>query len=256
MRKPQPEHPPKLLGRLDSRSMPRAPLLLLLLTAPLALARAQAPHITPYGDPSVNSDTIYRLAVNAADYPGQAFVVLLDDGVARFEADGRSSRTYRQVVQVLTQEGVERWGEQSFTYVRGRERLTVNWIRVLRPNGSLISAEPTHEQESLAPVALQAPVYSDARVRRATLGGVAPGTLVDYSYTIERLQPPVPGDFYAAWSVTPGPFTRRSRYIVDLPLGLAARIQQHNVRFAPRTVEARGRGDEAGHPAPPGSAQH
>ena len=241
MRKPQPEHPPKLLGRLHSCSMPRAALLLLLFTAPLALARAQAPRITPYGDPSVNSDTIYRLAVNPADYPDQAFVVLLDDGVARFEADGRSTRTYRQVVQVLTQEGVERWGEQSFTYVRGRERLTVNWIRVLRPNGSLVSAEPTHEQESLAPVALQAPVYSDARVRRATLGGVAPGTLVDYSYTIERLQPALAGDFYVAWSVTPGPFTRRSRYIVDLPLGLAARIQQHNVRFAPRTVEAHGR---------------
>src|SRR3989442_5625546 len=219
----------------------RAPLLVILLPGFISAALAQAPRITPSGDPSVQTDTIYRLAVNPADYPDQSFVYLLDDGVVRFEADGRGSRTYRQVVQVLTEEGAERWGEQTFSYVRGRERLTVNWIRVVRPNGEVISAQPTHEQESLAPVALQAPVYSDSRVRRVTLGGVTPGTLVDYSFTIERLQPILPGDFYAGWSVTTGRPTRRSRYVVDLPATSAPRIQEHNVRFPRRVVEGHGR---------------
>jgi hypothetical protein len=63
---------------------------------------AQAPKITPKGDPSVRSDTIYSLAVKASDYPEESFVYLLDDGVVRYEADGRGSTTYRQVVQVLT----------------------------------------------------------------------------------------------------------------------------------------------------------
>src|SRR5712691_13513123 len=97
--------------------------LCVLLAAPSA---AQAPRITPAGDPSVKSDTIYRLAVNPVDYPDQTFVYLLDDGVLRFEADGRSSRTYRQVVQILSQDGAEAWGEQSFSYSSGSEKLTVN----------------------------------------------------------------------------------------------------------------------------------
>src|SRR5256885_7242464 len=46
----------------------------------------------------------------------------LDDGVVRLEADGRGSRTYRQVVQIFTREAAETWGEQSFSYVSGRER--------------------------------------------------------------------------------------------------------------------------------------
>src|SRR5574341_2039291 len=121
-------------------------------------AAAQAPRVTPSGDPSVKSDTIYRLAVDPADHPGEDFVYLLDDGVLRFEADGRASRTYRQVVQVLSQDGAERWGEQTFGYTAGRERMTINWIRVVRPNGEGVSDQPTHEQESLAPVALDAPV--------------------------------------------------------------------------------------------------
>src|SRR5256886_9552545 len=85
-------------------------MLLLALTAP---ALAQAPRITPAGDPTVKDDTIYRLAVNAADHADDDYVYLLDDGVVRLEADGRGSRTYRQVVQIFTREAAETWGEQS-----------------------------------------------------------------------------------------------------------------------------------------------
>lgn len=204
-------------------------------------AVAQAPRITPSGDPSVRNDTIYRLAVNPADHPNDDYVYLLDDGVIRFEADGRGSRTYRQVIQVLTQDGAETWGEQSFSYSSGSERLTVNWVRVLKPNGEVVSARPAHEQESLAPVALEAPVYSDQKVRRVTLSGVAPGTLVDWSFTVERIKPLVPSDYFTAWRVTTGRLTRRSRLIVDVPASVTPRIQETYVRFRRREVEAKGR---------------
>ncbi|HEV8264631.1 MAG TPA: DUF3857 and transglutaminase domain-containing protein [Gemmatimonadales bacterium] len=219
------------------RPLPLAALVLAL-TGP---ALAQAPRITPAGDPSVRSDTIYRLAVNPADYADEDYVYLLDDGVVRFEADGRGSRTYRQIIQILTQDGAEAWGEQSFSYSAGSERLTVNWIRVVKPNGEVVSAQPSHEQESLAPVAFDAPVYSDQKVRRVTLSGVAPGTLVDWSYTVERTKPLVPGDYYTGWRVTTGRLTRRSRLIVDVPTSVTPRIKEENVRFQRRTVEARGR---------------
>jgi hypothetical protein len=212
----------------------------LLAGAPL-LAAAQAPRITPSGDPSVKNDTIYRLAVNPADYPDDDYIYLLDDGVIRFETDGRGSRTYRQVIQIFTQDGAEAWGEQSFSYSGGSERLTVNWIRVVKPTGEVVSAQPAHEQESLAPVAFDAPVYSDQKVRRVTLSGVAPGTLVDWSYTVERTKPLVPGDYYTGWRVTTGLLTRRSRLIVDVPASVTPRIKEENVRFQRRVVESKGR---------------
>ncbi len=217
----------------------RAAFLLLPLLASTALA--QAPVVTPAGDPSVRSDTIYRLAVNPAQYPDEPFVYLLDDGVVRYEADGRGTRTFRQVVQILTQAGAERWGEQVFSYSSTHEKLTINWIRVLRADGTVISDKPTHEQESDSPAALEAPVYSDVKIHRATLGGVAPGVLVDYSYTVEITHPVMPGDFYTAWSVTNAEPTLRSRFIADVPASLAPRLHERNVRFARRTTEAHGR---------------
>lgn len=204
----------------------------LILAAAMAVpAAAQAPKITPAGDPSVKSDTIYKLAVDPADYADQPYIYLLDDGVVRFEADGRGSRTYRQVVQVFTREAAENWGEQSFSYSSDREKLTVNWVRVLKPNGEIISSKPAHEQESIAPVAQESPVYSDVKVHRISLGGVAPNTLVDYSYTVETLKPIMPGDIETGWRVTAGRFVRRSRLILDVPASMKPVIRERNLSF-------------------------
>jgi transglutaminase-like putative cysteine protease len=204
-------------------------------------ALAQAPNITPSGDPSVKSDTIYRLAVDPKTHPDDPYIFLLDDGVVRVESDGRTVRTYRQVVQILTQDGVEDWAEQSFGYDASREKLRINWIRVVKPDGTVISDGASHEQESLSPVALSAPVYSDGKVRRVSLAGVAPGTIVDYSYTTERFQAPLPGDFSSAWSVHTGRFTRRSRLVVDMPENYHPRIQEQNLRFKTQVTLAKGR---------------
>ncbi len=214
---------------------------LALLLAVAAPALAQAPRITPAGDPTVRNDTIYRLAVNPADHPDDDYIYLLDDGVVRLEADGRGSRTYRQVVQILTRAAAETWGEQSFSYVSGRERLTLNWVRVVKPTGEVISSQPAHQQESIAPVAQEAPVFSDAKVRRVSSGGIAPGTLLDYSYTVETLKPVMPSDFQRGWRVTTGRLTRRSRYVVEVPTNLDVRIKEVNLTFPRKTAEARGR---------------
>jgi transglutaminase-like putative cysteine protease len=213
----------------------------LLLSLLAASAAAQAPVVTPKGDPSVKSDTIYQLAVNPADYPDQPYVYLLDDGIVRFEADGTGARTYRQVIQILTRDAVDDWAEQTFSYLEGRERLRINWIRVLKPDGTVISEGPSHEQETSAPVPEAYPVYTNLKLHRVSLGGVAPGTLVDFSYTTETLDPMLTGDFSTGWRVTTGRPVRRSRFIVDVPTKLQPRIDEQNMGSLRRTVERNGR---------------
>ncbi|HUL02898.1 MAG TPA: DUF3857 domain-containing protein [Gemmatimonadales bacterium] len=212
--------------------MSRRPLAILFLMAVAGAASAQAPRISVRGDPSIDDDTIYKLAVDPRDYPDQPFVVLLDDGIVSLEMDGRARTTYRQVVQILTQDGAEPWGERAFSYVQARERFAINWVRVIRPDGTTITPQPAQEQEGPPDVALQAPVYSSARVRRITLGGVAPGTIVDVSYTIERQQPMFSGEFYTSWVSSGRQLIRRSRYLLDIPAGLPIRIREHNVPAA------------------------
>src|SRR5919199_1106547 len=91
------------------------------------------------------------------------------------------------------------------------------------------------------PATMGDPVYSDSKVRRFSLSGVAPGTIVDYSYTVEELKPFLAGDFYRTWSVTTGHLTRRSRYVVDVPASLTPRIVERNLTFPRRETQAGGR---------------
>ena len=200
--------------------------------SPLSPLAAQAPRVSPKGDPSVRDDTLYALAVKPEAYPEESSVLLLDDGIVRYEADGRSVRTFRQVVQLLTEDAVERYEEHSFSYAPKHQRLTVNWIRVVKPNGEVVSKAPAQMQDSDVPATMGDPVYTDRKVRRASLSGVAPGTIVDYSYTLEELKPFLAGDFQDSWGITTGVPTLRSRYVVDVPASLALRLRERNLVFA------------------------
>jgi transglutaminase-like putative cysteine protease len=191
--------------------------------------------------PAQVSDSIYSLAVDSAEYPRDAYVFLLDDGVIRYEADGRGSRTYRQVVQILKEDAVERWAEHSFGYQPGRERLTVNWIRVVSLTGQIISDKPGITQDADVPAPMGDPSYAERKVRRMSLPNVRPGTLVDYSYTIEEFKPFRPGDFFTGWRVSPGTLVRRSRLVLDTPVSLTSRVMARNLDFRPDTLIAAGR---------------
>jgi hypothetical protein len=73
------------------------------------------------------------------------------------------------------------------------------------------------------------------------LSGVKPGSIVDWSYTIEEFKPFLPGDFSASWSIHTGAFTRRSRYLVDLPAAVRPHLVERNLTFRHRETVARGR---------------
>jgi transglutaminase-like putative cysteine protease len=202
------------------------------------VARAQAPRVTQQGDPTVKSDTIYKLAAKPSDFPDEESLLLLDDGIVRLEADGRGTQTFRQVVQILKPDAVDHFREFRFSYAPKHERFTLNWIRVVKPTGEVISDKPSHEQDSDVPAQMGDPVYSDRKVKRLSLTGVEAGTIVDYSYTREELKPYLAGDFFQSWSVSTGSRVMRSRYIVDVPAKLKLRINEKNLNFPRKTVDA------------------
>jgi transglutaminase-like putative cysteine protease len=191
--------------------------------------------------PAVRPDTIYSLAVDSSRYRDEPFVYLLDDGVLRYEADGRGSTTYRQVIQILKESAVEQWAERSFSYEPRHQRLTVNWVRVVSLTGQIISDKPGISQDSDIPAPMGDPTYAEQKVRRLSLPNVQPGTLIDYSYTVEELKPFRPNDFFSAWRVTTGLPVRRSRLVLDTPVSVVPRVVARNLSFKPTTVEANGR---------------
>jgi hypothetical protein len=208
---------------------------LALAVRPATLA-AQGGSIKP-----VSVDTIYRLAVDSAGYKDYAFVYLLDDGIVRVESDGRGTERYHQVVQILKPEGVEPWAERQFAYRPGHSKVKVNWMRVVRPSGELVSDKPSISQESTMGAGMADPVYSDTKVIRYSLSGVAVGTLVDISWTTETTDPYLKGEFLHGWSTTMAYPALRSRYAVDIPASMTPRIVETHLDFKRSEEQAGGR---------------
>lgn len=204
---------------------------------------AQAPVITPSGDPSVKADTIYALHVDPANAPDEAVVFLFDDGVLRLDATGRGTHTFRQVVQVLRQQAVANFAERRFGYAPDHQKFTLNWVRVLRPSGEIISDGPAQMQEADVPAAIANPVYVNQKEVRLSFGGVAPNTIIDISYTIEETKPYLEGDAYARWYVhhPSGARVTRSRFVLDVPAAVQPRITERNLNFKVQTYEGGGR---------------
>jgi transglutaminase-like putative cysteine protease len=201
-------------------------MLLAVLAVHAGSLRAQGGNARP-----VASDTIYRLAVDSAGYKDYAFVYLLDDGIVRFETDGRGTERYHQIVQILKPRGVEPWAERQFSYRPGHTRVTINWMRVVKPSGEVISDKPKISQASDVPAAMSDPVYSDTKILRYSLGGVAVGTLVDIDWTVETTEPFLRGDFESSWRTTMDYPALRSRFAFDVPASMSPRIIEAHVDF-------------------------
>ena len=191
--------------------------------------------------PAAPSDSIVRLAVDPAQQRGRPFLLLLDEGVNRVEADGRTVRRTRQVYQILDQSVVRGLSERAFTYAKSHQTLTIDWIRVLKPGGEVLSNKPAQEQESDVAAQMSNPVYQEQRVRRVSLAGVAVGTILDIQFTLEERAPPRAGDFLFGWSVNNQYPIARSRFTIDVPEGYTPRIVERNLTFRRTESVAGGR---------------
>src|SRR6185312_7988496 len=88
--------------------------------------------------------------------------------------------------------------------------------------------KPSITQASDVPAAMSNPTYSDTKVIRYSLAGVAVGTIVDIDWTVES-DPYLRGDYTAAWRTTMPYPAMRSRFVLDVPASPAPRIVEHHV---------------------------
>lgn len=191
--------------------------------------------------PALRSDSIVALAVNPAAFAGLPFVTLLDEMTVRLEPDGRGTRKRRVVVQLLNDAAARAKAEQSFGYSPGHQTFVLNWVRVLKPSGAVVSDRAAQEQDADVPVAMQNPVYQDQKIRRLSLAGVTTGTILDMAWTVEEKSPYRAGDFYDHWFVNSISDVLRSRLVYDIPETFQPRIVEKNLNFRRAETTAGGR---------------
>ncbi|HKR60077.1 MAG TPA: DUF3857 domain-containing protein, partial [Pyrinomonadaceae bacterium] len=131
---------------------------------------------TPQPPPAIQKPA---LAANP-DTSQEAFVIERYKTLYRYEKDGTGAREQSISVKIQNEGAVEQFGQLIFPYSSANEKVEFKFVRVRKPDGSVIDASDSDVQDLSGPVAREAPVYTDLRQKHLTVRGLRPGDVLEY----------------------------------------------------------------------------
>src|ERR1041384_1243851 len=120
------------------------------------------------------------IAKQKPDYSQEAVVIEDLRTSYRFERDGTGQRDLTFRAKVQSEAGVERLGQLVIGYSSANEKLDMDYVRVRKADGSVVNAAASDVQDLTAPIAREAPIYTDLRQKHVTVPGLRPGDVLEY----------------------------------------------------------------------------
>ncbi len=124
--------------------------------------------------------------------------VLVDQLVHRltFEGDGTGTHEVSERVRVQSEAGVQALAVLSFAYTTSNQSLDIDYVRVRKPDGTVINTPVYNIQDMPADVTRVAPMYSDIHEKHVAVKGLGAGDELEYLLRYRTLEPEVAGQFW------------------------------------------------------------
>jgi Flp pilus assembly protein TadD len=151
------------------------------------------------------------------DYSQEGFVIEQVRTLYRFESDGTGKKETIARVRVQSEAGVEQWGQVVIGYSSANERVEIPYVRVLKKDGSVVTAPADAVQDLSAPVAREAPVYTDYRQKHITVPGLRPGEVLEYDVATVIHTPLAPNQFWTEYDFDKANIVLDEQLEVDIP---------------------------------------
>ena len=132
----------------------------------------------------------------APDYSQEALVIEQIKLSYRFEKDGTGVREQNFRARVQSEAAVEQFGQIVLPYSSANEQLDIDFVRVQKPDGTVINSTSSDVQDLSAPIAREAPVYTDLRQKHITVRGLRPGDTLAYHVLWRTTTPLAPNHFW------------------------------------------------------------
>jgi len=130
------------------------------------------------------------------DYASESIVFDSLDRVFRYAADGTGSKDITGVIEVHNEAGVKAMSVISFDYASSSEHVAIDYVRVRRPDGTVIPTPASDAQDLPAEVTRAAPFYSDLKQEQIPIRSLREGDHLEYKISIVRTKPEAPGHFW------------------------------------------------------------
>lgn len=132
------------------------------------------------------------------DYSKESFVVQRISNTLQFENDGTFSVDTMLQVRLQSASGIQAWGVVQLPYASNESDAAISDVTVTKPNGTVISTPLDNVQDTPAPITMQAPLYSDLKIKQLAVKGLEIGDTLSYRQSVHVRNPLIPGQFWFA----------------------------------------------------------
>lgn len=129
------------------------------------------------------------------DYSQEAAVVLQNTTKVKFENDGTFVEEASARIRVQSEAGVKNYGLLSFSYESAIGTFGIQYVRVLKPDGTQTETPLDTVQDMPSEITRQAPFYSDLHEKHVAVKGLGVGDILEYKTLNHVTKPLTPGQF-------------------------------------------------------------
>lgn len=169
----------------------------------------------------------------APDYSKEGSVVQQDHTSFTFQNDGSGDELQYASVRIQSAQAVQAFGQLVFTYSAASDKISVDFVRVHKLDGRVVTAGPEAVQDLSSPVERVAPMYTDIRQIHITVPDLNVGDTLEYQIHTATLHPLAPGQFFTAWSASKQVITLDQIFQVNVPRSRQLHVKTSNGIAAP-----------------------
>ena len=175
--------------------------------------------------PKANPTASAASAEKSAAYSQEPFVVEHLENKVRFENDGTGQREQTVRIRVQSDAGVQQLGELVFGYSAANESMEVVYVRVRKPDGTVVTAAPDAIKDMTSTVARDAPVYSDYKEKHITVPALHAGDILEYDIETHINKALAPNEFWYEQNFVKDAIVLDESLELDLPADRTVTIQ-------------------------------
>jgi tetratricopeptide (TPR) repeat protein/transglutaminase-like putative cysteine protease len=158
-----------------------------------------------------------KAAAASPDYSKEAFVDEEDLSKIVFENDGTGTRETSLRLRVQSDAGVQRYSVLTFPYQDAFETVEIIYVRVRKPDGTVIVTPTENILDMPSEITRQAPFYSDLHEKHVAVKGLTAGDVLESQARWHVTKALAPGQFWTAFNIPHDFIVLHQEFQVSVP---------------------------------------
>jgi tetratricopeptide (TPR) repeat protein len=159
-------------------------------------------------------------------YSKEPYVFELVERNVRFEADGKGQHDLKYRVHIQSESAIHEFGLLVYDYASSFETLDIVYVRVRRPDGTIIETPPGDIQELDSAVSREAPMYTDQREKHIAVKSLGVGDVLEAHLRWTIHDPIAPGHFWFDHSFYTSGICLQETLRIDMPADLPIKLRK------------------------------